>query len=139
MRKLPTIASLARADSAEIHKLWEGLGYYTRVRNLQSAARLVMERHAGKFPTDLAEILALPGIGRYTAGAIGSIAFNQPVPILDGTSFGFSPACLEFAIWCETGRSLVDFGHWRKNWCSRPLAPHADSAGTNHSLETAPR
>ena len=84
MRKLPTIASLARADSAEIHKLWEGLGYYTRVRNLQSAAQLVVNRHAGKYPNDLAEVLALPGIGRYTAGAIGSIAFNQPVPILDG-------------------------------------------------------
>jgi A/G-specific adenine glycosylase len=84
MRELPTIAALARADSGRIHKLWEGLGYYTRVRNLQSAAQLVVARHAGKFPTDPAEILALPGIGRYTAGAICSIAFNQPVPILDG-------------------------------------------------------
>ncbi len=65
-------------------KLWEGLGYYSRVRNAQSAARLMMTQHAGRFPAGFEDILALPGIGRYTAGAICSIAFNQPEPILDG-------------------------------------------------------
>ena len=84
LRELPTIESAAQADSARIHKLWEGLGYYTRVRNLQQAARQIVDRHGGRFPTDFADVLALAGIGRYTAGAICSIAFNQPVPLLDG-------------------------------------------------------
>jgi len=84
MRELPTIASLAKASPAKIHKLWEGLGYYTRVRNLQKAAQFIEQSHRGKFPEKFDDVLALSGIGRYTAGAICSIAFNQPTPILDG-------------------------------------------------------
>jgi A/G-specific adenine glycosylase len=91
MRELPTIEAAAKASPAKIHKLWEGLGYYTRVRNLQKAAKQIVEcgvRSAEcgnvKFPDTFEEVLALPGIGRYTAGAICSIAFNQPTPILDG-------------------------------------------------------
>jgi A/G-specific adenine glycosylase len=84
MRELPTIKAIAKASPDKIHKLWEGLGYYTRARNLQKAAREIMEKHGGKFPDNFDEVLALPGIGRYTAGAVCSIAFNQPVPILDG-------------------------------------------------------
>ena len=84
MRELPTIESAARASSHKIHKLWEGLGYYTRVRNLQKAARLILQKHDGQFPNRFEDILDLPGIGRYTAGAIASIAFDQPTPILDG-------------------------------------------------------
>jgi A/G-specific adenine glycosylase len=84
MRKLPTIQALAEAPEQKLLKLWEGLGYYTRVRNLQKGALQIIERHKGQFPTDHEDILALSGIGRYTAGAIGSIAFNQPVPLLDG-------------------------------------------------------
>lgn len=84
LRELPTIESLARASADQIHKLWEGLGYYTRVRNLQKAAQQIIAAHGGKFPHAFAAVLALPGIGRYTAGAICSIAFNQPTPILDG-------------------------------------------------------
>lgn len=84
MRVLPTIESLARVKSQRLHKLWEGLGYYSRVRNLQKAARLIVERHGGRFPDRFEEVLALPGVGRYTAGAICSMAFNQPTPVLDG-------------------------------------------------------
>jgi A/G-specific adenine glycosylase len=84
MRELPTIKSAAKAPSQKIHKLWEGLGYYIRVRNLQKAAQVIVEKHDGKFPENFDDVLALPGIGRYTAGAICSIAFNQPTPILDG-------------------------------------------------------
>jgi A/G-specific adenine glycosylase len=84
MQALPTIAAAAAASSDQIHKLWEGLGYYTRVRNLQKAAQVIVERHQGKFPEDFDAVLDLPGIGRYTAGAVCSIAFNQPTPILDG-------------------------------------------------------
>jgi A/G-specific adenine glycosylase len=84
MRELPAIETAAKTSSAKIHKLWEGLGYYTRVRNLQKAAQVIVEKHGGKFPEKFDEVLALPGIGRYTAGAICSIAFNQPTPLLDG-------------------------------------------------------
>ena len=84
MKTLPTIASVAAAPSDQIYKLWEGLGYYTRVRNLQKAAQVIVAQHGGKFPAEFDSVLALPGIGRYTAGAICSIAFNQPTPILDG-------------------------------------------------------
>src|SRR5262249_47457505 len=72
----------ARPDM--VLKLWAGLGYYTRARNLHAAARILVTDHAGEFPRDYAQILALPGIGRYTAGAIASIAFNQSRPIPDG-------------------------------------------------------
>ena len=84
MRELPTVQSLARARPEKVLKLWEGLGYYTRARNLQTAARMIVARHGGHFPERFEDVLALPGIGRYTAGAICSIAFNQPMPVLDG-------------------------------------------------------
>jgi len=84
MRALPTIQSLAKARSEKVLKLWEGLGYYTRARNLQSAARFIVKKHGGQFPQTFDDMLALPGVGRYTAGAIGSIAFDQPAPIVDG-------------------------------------------------------
>jgi len=84
MRALPTIKSVAKAPSAKLHKLWEGLGYYARVRNLQKAAQQIVALHDGRFPENFNDMLAFPGIGRYTAGAIASIAFNQPRPILDG-------------------------------------------------------
>ncbi len=84
MRELPTIQSLAEARPERVLKLWEGLGYYSRARNLQKAAQEIVARHGGVFPTKLEDILELPGIGRYTAGAIASIAFGLPAPIVDG-------------------------------------------------------
>ena len=84
MRELPNIHSLAETSQQHLHKLWEGLGYYTRVRNMQRAAQLIVERYQGVFPRNFERLLELPGIGRYTAGAICSIAFNQPKPVLDG-------------------------------------------------------
>jgi len=84
MRALPNLAALAKAKPESLHKLWEGLGYYRRVHHLQRAAQFVMARHGGRFPRDFELVLALPGVGRYTAGAICSIAYNQPKPVLDG-------------------------------------------------------
>ena len=84
LEKLPTVSDLAEADDDLLHKLWEGLGYYSRVRNLKKAARTVMERHNGVFPGEYEKVLALPGIGEYTAGAICSIAFDLPTPAVDG-------------------------------------------------------
>jgi len=84
MLEMPTVQDLAEANTDRVLKLWEGLGYYRRVRHMQIAARQVVEKHHGRFPSDFESILALPGIGRYTAGAICSIASDQAVPILDG-------------------------------------------------------
>ena len=81
---LPDIPSLAAAPEEQLLKLWEGLGYYTRVRNLQKAARRIVEIHGGVFPSDYREIRALPGVGPYTAGAVGSICFDLPTPAVDG-------------------------------------------------------
>ena len=81
---LPTIEALACCDDELLHKLWEGLGYYSRVRNLKKAAQIILETHGGIFPSKYEEVLALPGIGDYTAGAIYSIAFNRKTPAVDG-------------------------------------------------------
>lgn len=84
LERLPDIAALASAPEDVLLKLWEGLGYYSRVRNLQKAAQCVMEQHDGEFPQELSAIRALPGIGDYTAGAIASICFEAPAAAVDG-------------------------------------------------------
>lgn len=84
LQTLPTVADLANCDDVLLHKLWEGLGYYSRVRNLKKAAQQIMDKHNGVFPGEYSQVLALPGVGEYTAGAICSIAFNQPTPAVDG-------------------------------------------------------
>ena len=84
LAELPTVEALAQCDDEKLHKLWEGLGYYSRVRNLKKAAQVIVNEHGGVFPSTYEEILKLPGIGAYTAGAIGSIAFDLPTPAVDG-------------------------------------------------------
>lgn len=81
---LPNISSLANASEESLLKLWEGLGYYSRARNLQKAAQVITQQYDGKMPADYDRLLALPGIGPYTAGAIASIAFSIPAPAVDG-------------------------------------------------------
>ena len=80
----PTVADLAALPEEQLMKLWQGLGYYNRARNLQKAARQIMEEHGGVFPSRYEDIRALAGVGDYTAGAIASIAFGLPVPAVDG-------------------------------------------------------
>lgn len=84
LSELPDIAALAACEENRLTKLWEGLGYYSRVRNLQKAARVIMTQHGGEFPRDYAAIRALPGVGDYTAGAVASICFDAPEPAVDG-------------------------------------------------------
>ncbi|MDE7204321.1 MAG: A/G-specific adenine glycosylase [Lachnospiraceae bacterium] len=84
MKRFPTIASLAACEDEELFKLWEGLGYYSRARNLKKAAQVICAQHQGNFPEEFEEILALPGIGAYTAGAISSIAFEKAKAAVDG-------------------------------------------------------
>ena len=97
MRALPNLAALAKAKPQTLHKLWEGLGYYTRVRNLHRAAQLIMAQHDGRFPHHFDDVLALPGVGRYTAGAVCSIAFNEARPILDGNVMRVLARCYGIA------------------------------------------
>ncbi len=84
LEAVPDIASLADADDELLHKLWEGLGYYSRVRNLKKAAAVIMQAHSGVFPTSYEAVRKLPGIGDYTAGAVCAIAFDQKTPAVDG-------------------------------------------------------
>ncbi len=84
MTLFPRIEALAAAPEERVLKAWEGLGYYSRARNLQKAAKVIVQRHNGRMPHIYTEILALPGIGPYTAGAIGSICYGLPVPAVDG-------------------------------------------------------
>ena len=84
LAEFPTIGELAAASEEKLFKLWEGLGYYSRARNLQKAAVVIMQAHGGIFPGQYEQILNLPGIGPYTAGAIASICFDLPIPAVDG-------------------------------------------------------
>jgi A/G-specific adenine glycosylase len=84
IREFPTVESLARADEHRVLTLWAGLGYYRRAKNFMAAAKRVVEEHEGRIPSDYDALLDLPGIGQYMAGAILSIAFNKPYPVVDG-------------------------------------------------------
>lgn len=87
VKKFPIVHHLAKAKEDEVMKLWQGLGYYSRARNLHSTAKFISEKLDGKFPQEYDAILKLKGIGTYTAGAIASFAFNKPHPIVDGNVF----------------------------------------------------
>ena len=84
LRRFPTMYSLAEADEQKLLACWSGLGYYSRARNLQKAARRIVSQHRGTFPRELKDALALPGVGTYTASAVLSIAHGIPLPVLDG-------------------------------------------------------
>ena len=84
MKALPTVKKLAACPEEELLKLWEGLGYYNRVRNMQKAAQILVKENKGEVPAQFDQLIRLPGIGKYTAGAISSIAFGIPVPAVDG-------------------------------------------------------
>ena len=84
IRAYPTVKDLASAPEEEVYALWEGLGYYSRARNLRLAAMQVAEHHQGRFPRDYQALLRLPGVGPYVAGAVMSIAFGEPCPAVDG-------------------------------------------------------
>lgn len=84
MERFPNLDTLAKASEDEVMSIWQGLGYYSRARNLRRAAQHLVEHHAGDYPNDLTALNAIPGVGRYTAGAIRSFAFNDYGPIVDG-------------------------------------------------------
>jgi len=82
--RFPTVVDLAGADLQEVLRLWQGLGYYRRARNLHACAKAIVDEYGGIVPRDVETLLSLPGVGRYTAGAIASLAYNTRAPILDG-------------------------------------------------------
>ncbi|MBI1737933.1 MAG: A/G-specific adenine glycosylase [Acidobacteria bacterium] len=84
LRRFPTVRALARARNEEVLKHWAGLGYYSRARNLHRAAREIVAKHDGRFPREVEAALALPGVGRYTAAAVLSIAYGEPLAVVDG-------------------------------------------------------
>ena len=86
MQSFPTVADLAAADESELMRHWEGLGYYRRVRSMHAAAKKIVDEHGGEFPLDFQDVLALPGVGRYTAGAVLSISTDAKLPILEGNT-----------------------------------------------------
>lgn len=86
LETFPTIVDLAQADESLLLQHWEGLGYYRRARSMHAAAKVIADQHGGDFPTEYEQVLALPGIGRYTAGAILSISLQQRLPVLEGNT-----------------------------------------------------
>ena len=86
-KEFPTIKHLAKADNEKVMKLWQGLGYYSRARNLHTTAKIITDKYKGTFPVDHAELLSLNGIGDYTAAAIASFAFNKPYAVVDGNVY----------------------------------------------------
>jgi len=86
LRRFPDFSSLARASQNDVLHAWQGLGYYNRARNLRATAKIVQARHGGIFPRDIVTIRKLPGVGRYTANAVATFAFNKPVPIVEANS-----------------------------------------------------
>ncbi|MCA9053078.1 MAG: A/G-specific adenine glycosylase [Planctomycetaceae bacterium] len=86
LKAFPTVTALAAADEQQVLRLWEGLGYYSRARNLHRAARVIVSEHEGRLPKDVTALQKLPGVGRYTAGAIASFAYDRPAPIVEANT-----------------------------------------------------
>ena len=107
LQKFPDLEALARASQQEVVSAWSGLGYYARARNLHRAARMVCEKHAGRFPENYQQALELPGVGTYTAGAVLSIAYGQPYPILDGNIRRVLTRCLRIEEGSRKADSLL--------------------------------
>lgn len=104
----PTVEALAEAGEQQLLKQWEGLGYYSRVRNLQKAARIIVQQYQSRLPMTKAELLTLPGIGPYTAGAIASIAYQQPEVAIDGNLIRVASRLLSFKKVVNTAKTKAD-------------------------------
>lgn len=129
LERFPTLSALAAAEEADVLHAWQGLGYYSRARRLLSGARAVAERHGGELPRDVQALLALPGIGPYSAGAIASIAFGLPEPIVDGNVVRV--LCRLFALEGDPAKSPLKQKLWQ---LARELVPAAAPSDFNQSL-----
>jgi A/G-specific adenine glycosylase len=129
MARFPTVAALAAAGEEEVLHAWQGLGYYSRARNLLRGAREVLARHGGRVPDSVEELLALPGVGAYTAGAIASIAYNVPAPIVDGNVARV--LCRLFALRGDPARAPLRGRLWE---LAGTLIPEGDAREFNPAL-----
>lgn len=129
MARFPTVDALASAEDADVLHAWQGLGYYSRARRLLSGARAVAERHGGELPRDVDALLALPGIGPYSAGAIASIAFGLPEPLVDGNVVRV--LCRLFALEGDPAKAPLKRRLWQ---LARELVPPAEPSDFNQSL-----
>jgi A/G-specific adenine glycosylase len=129
VRQFPDVRQLAAADEQQVLLLWEGLGYYRRARQLHAAAQKIVQEHNGQFPTTIDELRELPGVGRYTAGAIASIAFNQRAPILEANTIRLFSRLVGF---CEDPRSPAGQGVlWQ---VAEEILPRKNAAQFNQAL-----
>ncbi|MBU0499364.1 MAG: A/G-specific adenine glycosylase [Gammaproteobacteria bacterium] len=128
-KRFPDVKSLAEAQQDAVLHLWSGLGYYARARNLHRAARQVLERHGGAFPLDFKAVMALPGIGRSTAGAILSLGAGQPLPILDGNVKRVLARCLAIEGW--PGKAAIQERLWS---LAERFTPRARTAAYNQAM-----
>jgi len=123
LEQFPSVEALAKAPLTSVLDAWSGLGYYSRAKNLHQAAQVIQRDHNGRIPDNVSQLLTLPGVGRYTAGAIASIAYDRPAPILDGNVVRV--LCRHFGIEGNTQDSVVQ----KKLWAlSAKLVP-VDSPG----------
>lgn len=125
----PTVQDLAAADESLILRMWEGLGYYRRARAMHAAARAIVAEYAGKFPQDVAALMQLPGVGRYTAGAIASFAFDHPAPIVEANTLRV------FARLTGYRRDVTKGPGQRHLWAvAEELVPQNGAGRFNHAL-----
>ena len=129
IKRFPNVKKLASANEQEVLSLWEGLGYYRRARQMHRAAQIVMEEHRGQFPIDFEDVLALPGIGRYTAGAILSISLDQKLPILEGNTIRL------FSRWIGWSKDVGSTESQNELWAvSQSLLPAKRVGDLNQAL-----
>ena len=129
MERFPGVAALARADESDVLHAWQGLGYYSRARNLRRAAQLMVQNHGGRVPNQVAQLRALPGIGPYSAGAIASIAYGQAEPLVDGNVIRVLSRL--FALRGDPNRAPLKSGLWE---LARALVPRAAPGDFNQAL-----
>ena len=128
-KQFPTVEKLAAADEQQVLRLWEGLGYYRRARGLHAAAKVIVSEHGGEFPSDVPTLMTLPGIGRYTAGAIVSIAFDKPAPILEANTIRLFTRLIAY-----DGAPTSSAGQKRLWGVAEELLPRKASAQFNQAL-----
>ena len=129
IRRFPNLRSLADASIDEVLQHWQGLGYYARARNLHKAAQVIRDRHKGRFPRDFDAVAALPGIGRSTAGAVLSFAFDQPWPILDGNVKRVLARCFRVPGWYGQSETMKQL--W---YLAESVTPADETADFNQGM-----
>ena len=129
IRRFPNVRKLAAADEQSVLAIWEGLGYYRRARQLHTASQVIVEQHHGEFPTEYDDVLALPGIGRYTAGAILSISMDKKLPILEGNTIRL------FSRWIGLREDAFNRESQNRLWAiSESLLPNSRAGDFNQAL-----